>query len=97
MSKASLSSNRTNRQMKKDIKQNLTLDRPVTYQIRVPGKLDESWSEWYGEMTVMVESDDNFPITTLIGIFDQAAFQGLLRRLYTLGLPLISVVCIDDN
>jgi hypothetical protein len=98
MSKASLSSNRTNRQMKKDIKQNLTLDRPVTYQIRVPGKLDESWSEWYWEMTVMVESDDdNFPITTLIGIFDQAALQGLLRRLYTLGLPLISVVCIDDN
>ena len=28
------------------IKQKLTLDRPVTYQIKVPGELDDSWSEW---------------------------------------------------
>jgi hypothetical protein len=26
----------------------LSLDRPATYQIKVPGHLDESWSDWVG-------------------------------------------------
>jgi hypothetical protein len=34
-------------------------------------------------------------ITTLTGSVDQAALQGMLRRLYALGLPLISVICLD--
>ncbi len=76
--------------MKKD-KQKLTLDKPVTYQIKVPGKLDEMHSDWSGLMTVMVGNDDGSPVTTLTGSVDQAALQGLLRRLYYLGLPLISV------
>jgi hypothetical protein len=81
--------------MKKD-KQKLTLDRPATYQIKVPGHLDQSWSEWAGGMTVKVESEgDGSPITILTGTFDQAALQGLLRRLYSLGLPLISVNCLE--
>ena len=81
--------------MKKD-KKKLTLDRPATYQIKVPGVLDERWSDWNGGMTVSVENDgDDLPITTLTGTVDQAALQGLLRRLYSLGLPLISVTCLD--
>ncbi len=79
----------------KKIKQKLTLDRPATYQIKVPGHLDESWSDWAG-MTVTVESEgDGPPITIMTGTVDQAALQGLLRRLYSLGLPLISVICVD--
>ena len=81
--------------MKKE-KRKLTLDRPATYQIKVPGHLDESWSDWNGGMTVTVESDDDgLPVTTLIGALDQAALQGILRRLYSLGLPLISVICLN--
>jgi len=58
----------------KDIKQKLTLDRPATYQIKVPGHLDESWTEWDGRMTVTVESEnDGQPVTTLTGPVDQAA------------------------
>jgi hypothetical protein len=34
--------------MMKEVKQKLTLDRPATYQIRVLGELDESWSDWAG-------------------------------------------------
>ena len=76
--------------------QKLTLDRPVTYQIKVPGHLDESWTEWDGRLTITVENkDDNLPVTTLIGTLDQAALHGLLRRLYSLGLPLISVNLIE--
>ncbi len=80
----------------KEVKQKLTLDRPATYQIKVPGRLDESWADWVGAMTITVESEgDGPPTTTLTGTVDQAALQGLLRRLYSLGLPLISVNCVE--
>lgn len=82
--------------MMKKVKQKLTLDQPTTYQIKVPGHLDESWSDWAGGMTITVESEgDGPPITTLTGTVDQAALQGLLRRLYSLGSPLISVNCVE--
>ena len=71
-------------------KQKLTLDRPATYQIQVLGHMDKSWSDWVGGMTIAIEGDD-LPVTTLTGTVDQAALHGLLRRLYSLGLPLISV------
>jgi hypothetical protein len=83
--------------MMKKVGQKLTLDRPATYQIKVPGHIGESWSDWAGGMTITVESDDDgLPITTLTGTVDQAALHGLLRRLYSLGLPLISVNCVED-
>lgn len=34
-------------------------------------------------------------VSTITGVFDQAALQGLLRRLYSLGFPLICVNSID--
>ena len=75
-------------------KPQLTLDQPATYQIKVSGELDENWPDWAGEMEVMVESDaDGLLISSLTGTLDQAALLGLLRRLYSLGLPLISVIC----
>lgn len=82
--------------MMKKIKYKLTLDRPATYQIKVPGHLDKSWSEWGDGMTITVASnEDGSPITILTCTADQAAVQGLLRRLYALGLPLISVICVE--
>jgi hypothetical protein len=84
--------------MVKEVKQKLTLDQPATYQIRVPGHLDESWSDWAGGMTITVESEgDGPPVTTLTGTVDQAALQSLLRRLYSLGLPLISVNWVEPD
>ena len=89
-------------------RQTLSLDRPATYQIKVPGELDKSWSDWFGGMTVSVESksdgrpiDDrpiiDRPVTTLTGTVDQAPLQGVLRKLYSLGLPLLSVHCIKED
>lgn len=76
--------------------QKLTLDQPVTYQIKVPGKLDTSWSDWVVDVSISTGSDDKgLPVTTLTGTFDQAALLGLLRRLYSLGIPLISAICLD--
>ena len=77
-------------------RQRPTLDRPATYQIQVPGELDESWSDWIESLTIAVESEgDGPPVTTLTGALDQAALQSVLRRLYSLGLPLISVICVE--
>jgi hypothetical protein len=82
----------------KKTKHELFLDRPATYDIKVPGHLDESWADWVGGMMVTVEGDsDGPPVTTLTGTFDQAALHGLLRRLYSLGLPLISVIWVAYN
>jgi hypothetical protein len=77
-------------------RQRLTLDRFMVYEIRVPGQLDEGWSDWDGRWTVTVDRDgDGQPFTRLTGTVDQAALLSTLRRLYALGLPLISVVCLD--
>ena len=81
----------------KHVTQKLSLDRPTPYQIKVPGELDERWSDWVGGMAIRVEDEgDGPPVTTLTGVVDQAALHGLLRRLYALGLPLISVICVGQ-
>jgi hypothetical protein len=77
-------------------KNKLTLYQPVTYQIKVPGILDKHWSDWNESMTLLVESNENDqPITILTGVLDQAALQGISRHLYSLGLPLISIICLE--
>lgn len=82
----------------KNVDQKPTLDRPETYQIKVPGELDASWADWIGGLTIAVEIEgEGSPVTTLTGTFDQAALQGVLRRLYSLGLPLISVTCVEPG
>ena len=80
----------------KEVENNLTLDRPTIYQIKVPGELDENWVDWDGMMAMTISRDDEDPpVTTLTGTFDQEALQGFLRRLYSMGLPLISVICVE--
>ena len=80
----------------KQPKRKLTLDRPATYQIKVPGELDEGWTDWVGRMTITVESEgEGPPVTTLTGRVDQAALQSLLCGLYSLGLPLTSAICVE--
>lgn len=75
-----------------------TLDRPARYHIKVAGHLDDSWSEWAGGLTLTIEGEaEGPPVTTLTGTLDQAALHGLLRRLYSLGLPLLSVSRVDEE
>jgi hypothetical protein len=73
----------------------LTMDRPATYQIKVPGEISRNWSDWAEGIKITAEwTGDDLPVTMLTGILDQAALHGLLRRLYALGLPLISAICV---
>jgi hypothetical protein len=81
------------------MKQSLSADRPVTYQIRMQGRLDKSWSDWFNGMTITFErGSDGSPITTLTGaVVDQSALLGILVKLGYLNLTLISVNRIDMN
>jgi hypothetical protein len=77
----------------KEVGQRLRLDQPAAYQIKVQGRLDETWSAWFDGMAITVESGDNgAAITTLTGtVADQVALYGLLSRIRDLGLPLLLV------
>ena len=76
----------------------LTLDRPVNYQIKVPGKLETEQLRFTKELTITVDMDqDDMPYSILTGVLDQSALQGLLRNLYSLGIPLLSVHCLGGE
>ena len=72
---------------------------PTGYCIRIGGHLAPDWSEWFEGMTITAEASDDGPtITTLTGVVaDEAALQGLLSRLYSLGLRLLSVKRVEPN
>ena len=65
----------------------------ASYQLRVEGHLDQRWSTWFDEMSLIHEEDGT---TTLRGLVtDQAALHGLLAKVRDLGITLISVETID--
>ncbi len=74
------------------------LDQPATYAIRVQGRLDAGWSAWFDDLTVSVAGGGEAPaVTTLTGpVIDQVALHGLLARIRDLGLPLLSVQCLEE-
>ena len=65
------------------------------YEIRIEGRLDARWQDWFDGMTVTMDSDG----TTLLSgpVPDQPALYGLLRKVRDLGLPLISVNQMTDT
>jgi hypothetical protein len=61
---------------------------PAFYQIRVKGILDQSWSDWFGSLTVTEQNGE----TLLAGqVIDQAALHGILAKINDLGLVILSV------
>lgn len=75
----------------------LTTDSVARYEIRLQGYLDQRWTDYMDTVSIRVESQPGAaPITVVTGEFqDQAALAGALSLLYDLGLPLLSVACID--
>ena len=63
-------------------------DEYAKYQIRVKGRLDSSWSEWFDGFSITLEGNE----TSLIGIVvDQSALHGILAKINDLGLSIISI------
>jgi len=77
----------------------LTVDQPATYCIRVVGYLDENWSARLGGLKITPSSQERkTAVTTLSGsIIDQAALFGVLKALYDMRLPLLSIECLEIN
>jgi len=73
------------------------VEKQKVYQIKLQGRLDANWSDWFDGMTLTFENrDDESPVTTLTGaVVDQAALHGLLSRISDLNLTLISVTHIE--
>jgi hypothetical protein len=60
-----------------------------SYEIRLKGRLNAGWADWFDGLTLTQESDGT---TVLSGsVVDQAALHGLLGKVRDLGLPLIAV------
>jgi hypothetical protein len=70
-------------------------DGPVVYQIRIKGHLDQGWSDWFEGLTIAF--DDNGDTLVSGPVVDQAALHGLLRKVRDLGMPLLSVTCVEDS
>jgi hypothetical protein len=69
---------------------NLNPGEPMVYQIRIKGRLDVQWTDWFGGLTVVPADGGD---TLLTGaVVDQAALHGLLRQVRDLGMTLVSVM-----
>ncbi len=77
----------------------LQLGTPARYQIKIQGRLDESWSDWFDDLEVEITSGENgITQTVLTGmVSDQVALHGLLARIRDLGLPLLTVKCLNQK
>lgn len=63
------------------------------YEIRVRGRLDESWLDWLDRVTMSFEPEpEGLGVTTLKGRFDQAALRGLVSYLWDMNLTVLGVV-----
>lgn len=66
-----------------------------TFQIRVRGRLDDQWSDWFENLTIMPDEDGT---TLLTGpVVDDAALHGLLKRVRDSGMRLLSVNRIEGS
>jgi hypothetical protein len=81
--------------MSNDPKQKTDPGKPMIYQIRIEGHLDDQWTDWFGGLTLTLEENGD---TLLTGpIIDQAALFGLLKKVRDLGMPLVSVGPVEPG
>jgi hypothetical protein len=63
-------------------------------EIHIRGKIDPTWSDWFGELQIDETLGDE---TILRGkLPDMAAVYGVISRLGSLVLPLVSVTCTRE-
>ena len=68
---------------------------PTVYQIRIKGHLSDQWTNWFEGLTITLEEDGDTLLTGLVP--DQAALFGLLKKVRDLGLPLVSINCVEPS
>jgi hypothetical protein len=70
----------------------------MIYQIKVKGELDQSWSDWLGNVQIASERDESEKLFTILtlDIIDQTALFGILDRIRDLNIDLVSVISRED-
>ncbi len=67
----------------------------IIYQIKIKGRLDSRWSDWFDGLAVTAGSNGS---TVLTGtVIDDSALHGLLKKIRDLGMPLLSVNRMDKE
>jgi hypothetical protein len=77
--------------------QRINMFEPAVFCIRINGKLGESWSEYFGAQSMSVEEDEagRYTTTLISEPVDQAALVGMINLLNGLGVPVVSVECLQ--
>jgi hypothetical protein len=75
------------------------MDGTARYRIKVVGRLDGRWADWFDGMCITHEKAVNGSTLTSLesGEIDQAGLHGLLKRLRDLNLSLQCVERIDER
>lgn len=71
------------------------MEEPTVYQIKIKGHLDNTLAGWFDGMAVSNLEEGNALLAGLLP--DQAALQGILKRISNLGLTLISVNVLPEE
>jgi hypothetical protein len=67
----------------------------IQTRIQIKGKLDPSWADWFGEMEIQF---DHIGDTILTGnLPDKSAVYGVVSRLSSIGITLISLTCQEEK
>jgi len=68
-------------------------ERPMTYEFRLSGHLDDHWSDWFGGHSLV--RNDDATTTLTVEVTDQAQLHGLLGGVRDLGVTLLSLNQVD--
>jgi hypothetical protein len=71
------------------------MDRPTLYEIRIKGHLENAWADWFDGLTI--SNLENGEAILSGQLPDQAALHGVLNRISSLGLNLISVNAVPEG
>jgi len=67
---------------------------PEYYEIKIKGRLDQTWAEWFEDLQLTHLEGD---CTLLSGpLTDQATLHGLLERIRDLNVELLSVRRVEN-
>ena len=65
------------------------------YQIRIKGHLDHKWADWFGGLSITLQTNGD---TLLTGpVVDQAALYGMLKKVRDLSMSLLSLTHVKTG
>lgn len=72
-----------------------SLEKPWIYQVKVKANLTNEWSDLFEGFAISPQPDGETLLTGLV--LDQAALHGLLAKIGGLGIPILSLVQLQDQ